>query len=269
MEIGLIGLGAMGAGIARRLLRHHQVVVHDRDPAALERVSEEGATLVSDLPSLVAALAPPRAIWIMVSPGTPTEDVMDELAGLLGADDVLVDGGNSHFADSAARADVWAERGIHLFDVGTSGGVGGAQRGYALMVGGMAPAVARLAPAFDSLVPDGGGGWGHVGPSGAGHFAKMVHNRIKHGMAQAYAEGLSALQGKAELGFDLGQITGIWRQAAMVRSALLELIHEALEEDEELGPLAPYIADSGRTRWTIEHAIDQIAEGCLDREQYV
>jgi 6-phosphogluconate dehydrogenase len=269
MEIGMIGLGAMGTGMARRLLRHHRVVAYDRDQTAAGALAQEGVSTVPDLGSMVAALTPPRALWLMVPPGAPTKGTLDQLSRLLEAQDVVVDGGNSHFSDSAARASALAGQGIHLLDVGTSGGVGGAERGYALMVGGDGGAVSRMTPVFDSLAPDDGGGWGHFGPAGAGHFAKMVHNRVKHGMVQAYAEGLTALQANGEVALDLAQITGIWGRAAVVRSALLDLIHEALASNPELGPLAPYVADSGQSRRTAEHATQQIAEGGLDRAQFI
>jgi 6-phosphogluconate dehydrogenase len=257
MEIAMIGLGKMGANMTERLLRGgHRVVAYDRNPEALERVVAKGATGVGSLEELPEALSPPRAVWLMVPSGAPVDDTLDALAKQLDPGDTVIDGGNSNYKESQRRAADAAEAGLHFIDVGTSGGVWGLTEGYSLMVGGDGEAVERLRPVFETLAPAADEGWGHVGPSGAGHFVKMIHNGIEYGMMQAYAEGFSVLKHKEELGLDLHQVAEIWRHGSVVRSWLLDLTANALSEDQTLESIAPHVADSGEGRWTVSEAID-------------
>src|SRR5688572_174607 len=224
MELGLIGLGRMGANMALRLLRGgHRVVVYDRDREAVERVVANGAAGSDSTESLVRQLAPPRAVWIMVPDGDPVEQTIAALKPLLGSGDVLVDGGNSNYKDSIRRAAALSQQKIRFVDAGTSGGVRGLAAGYCLMIGGEAGAVEQLRPIFETLAPSPDRGWAHVGPSGAGHFVKMVHNGIEYGLMQAYAEGFSLLKSKEALHLDLPQIAEVWRHGSVVRSWLLDL----------------------------------------------
>lgn len=259
MQLALIGLGKMGAAMATRLARGgHEVVVYDSSPrarAALE--GEPGCTPTADLEQLVGALEPPRVIWLMVPAGEATEEVIDTLAPLLAPGDVIVDGGNSYYRDSICRATALAARGLRFVDAGTSGGVWGLEGGYSLMVGGDSAAVEAITPAVRTLAPAPDRGWGHVGPSGAGHYTKMVHNGVEYGMMQALAEGFALLDGKEELDLDLQQVAQIWRQGSVVRSWLLDLAARALEENPDLDGIAPYVADSGEGRWTVMEAVDQ------------
>jgi 6-phosphogluconate dehydrogenase len=258
MRIGMIGLGRMGGNMATRLLRGgHEVVAYDRDEAAVQRLAEHaGAAAASSLEALVRQLEPPRTVWVMVPAGDPTEATIAALGASLAAGDVVVDGGNSHYRDTQRRAAALAEAGVLLVDAGTSGGVWGLAEGYSLMVGGDAGAVARLEPVLRTLAPGPERGWGRVGPSGAGHFVKMIHNGIEYGMMQALAEGFAVLHRKGDLELDPAQIAEIWRHGSVVRSWLLDLTAALLEEDPELGGLAPYVADSGEGRWTVAEAID-------------
>ncbi|MGZ8492004.1 MAG: phosphogluconate dehydrogenase (NAD(+)-dependent, decarboxylating) [Gemmatirosa sp.] len=265
MRIGMVGLGRMGANMAARLARGgHQVVAWDRAEQAVraavaaagERV--EGA---ASLEALVSQLGPtPRVVWVMVPAGDPTEQTVAALGALLGAGDVVVDGGNSNYQDSVRRATTLRARGVGFVDAGTSGGVWGLAEGYSLMVGGDDAAVATLRPALETLAPAADRGWGHVGPAGAGHFAKMIHNGIEYGMMQAMAEGFAILRHKETLGdaphaFDLAQVAEIWRHGSVVRSWLLDLAARALQEDATLADIAPVVADSGEGRWTVAEAI--------------
>jgi 6-phosphogluconate dehydrogenase len=211
---------------------------------------------------------PPRIVWLMLPAGSPTEHTIDELSNLLGADDVVVDGGNSHYRDSIRRAEALSRSGIYLVDVGTSGGIEGAERGYALMIGGPEVTIRYLSPIFQALAADAEKSWGRVGVTGAGHFAKMVHNGVEYGMKRTYAQGLTALDNCEEFGFDLSAVTDIWRHGAMARSVILDLTHEALTGNPELGPLAPYVADVAPGRRTKQDAIDQIAQRGYDRDQF-
>jgi 6-phosphogluconate dehydrogenase len=257
MKIGMIGLGKMGGNMATRLLQgKHAVVVHDLSEEAIARAEAEGATGARSLGELVAALPAPRAVWIMVPAGPPTEATVEAVAALLARGDVIVDGGNSNYKDSQRRAASLAPRGIHFVDVGTSGGVWGLTEGYSMMIGGEPAAVALIRPALETLAPARDAGWGHVGPSGAGHFVKMVHNGIEYGMMQAYAEGFALMEKKAALRLDLHQIAEIWRQGSVVRSWLLDLTADALGKNPTLEGIAPYVADSGEGRWTVMEAID-------------
>jgi 6-phosphogluconate dehydrogenase len=258
MRIGMIGLGRMGANMATRLLRGgHEVVAYDRDAEAVQRLARNaGAEAAASLEALVRRLEPPRAVWVMVPAGDATETTIAALAAALAPGDVVIDGGNSNYRDTQRRAAELAPAGIDLVDAGTSGGVWGLAEGYSLMVGGDAGAVARLEPVLRTLAPGPDRGWGRVGPSGAGHFVKMIHNGIEYGMMQALAEGFAVLRRKGELGLDLAQVAEIWRHGSVVRSWLLDLTAALLEEDPELGDLAPYVADSGEGRWTVAEAIE-------------
>ncbi|MEJ7841898.1 MAG: phosphogluconate dehydrogenase (NAD(+)-dependent, decarboxylating) [Rubrobacter sp.] len=257
MELAMIGLGKMGGNMARRLLGGgHTVVAWARDPEAVNALVDEGAVGAESLEDVVRKLEAPRVVWMMVPSGGPTEDTVNELSGLLGEGDTVVDGGNSNHHDAVRRGTTLSERGIHYVDVGTSDGVWGLAEGYSMMVGGEAGAVERLRPALETLAPAVDKGWGHVGPSGSGHFVKMVHNGIEYGMMQAYAEGFSLMHSKEEFGLDMHQISEIWRHGSVVRSWLLDLAAEALSGDQSLPDIAPYVQDSGEGRWTVVEAID-------------
>jgi 6-phosphogluconate dehydrogenase len=256
MELGMIGLGRMGSNMVERLLASdHRLVIHDRDPAAVARLAGRGAAGAGSLAELVAGLAPPRAVWLMIPAGAAVDRALEDLLPLLAPGDLVVDGGNSNYRDTLARASRLAERGLELVDAGTSGGIWGLREGYCLMVGGGREAVARLRPIFESLAPGKERGWAHVGPSGAGHFVKMVHNGIEYGLMQAYAEGFSILRRKADFALDLGAIAELWRHGSVVRSWLLDLLAAALGKDQSLGQIAPYVEDSGEGRWTVAEAI--------------
>lgn len=257
MQLGMIGLGRMGANMTTRLLQGgHQVVVYDRSAEAVEQASEGGATGARSLADVVDRLETPRAIWVMVPSGEPTEETVQELAGLLSSGDTVIDGGNSNYKDTVRRGRQLAERGLHFVDSGTSGGVWGLKEGYSLMIGGDADAVQRLNPIFETLAPSPELGWGRVGPTGSGHFTKMLHNGIEYGMMQAFAEGFAILKKKTEFDLDLHQIAEIWRHGSVVRSWLLDLTAEALKEDQDLQAIAPFVSDSGEGRWTVAEAIE-------------
>ena len=257
MQLGMIGLGRMGANMAQRLQRGgHDVAGFDPSTQARERASGDSLPAVASLEALVARLDAPRALWMMVPAGAIVDATIDALLPLLSPGDVLVDGGNSFYGDSQRRAARLAERGIAYLDVGTSGGVWGLAEGYSLMVGGDAAASERLSPLFATLAPAPDRGWGHVGPSGAGHFAKMVHNGIEYGMMQAYAEGFAILERKHALVPDLAQVAEIWRHGSVVRSWLLDLAAGALAANPRLEGIAAYVPDSGEGRWTVAAAID-------------
>jgi 6-phosphogluconate dehydrogenase len=257
MEIGMVGLGRMGANMTERLLRAgHRVVAYDLDPDAVARVAEVGAIGAASPKELTDALAAPRAVWIMVPAGDPVDATIRSLVPLMDEGDIIIDGGNSNYRDTLRRSDEIRRHRMYMLDAGTSGGVWGLAEGYSMMVGGAAEVVERLSPIFESLAPSPTSGWGRVGPNGAGHFVKMVHNGIEYGMMQAFAEGFSILQHKEEFGLDLYQIAEIWRHGSVVRSWLLDLAARALEEDQELADIAPYVQDSGEGRWTVAEAID-------------
>jgi 6-phosphogluconate dehydrogenase len=257
MKIGMVGLGRMGANMTTRLIRGgHAVVGYARHQEEIDRAAASGATGATSLEDLVAKLEAPRAVWVMVPSGEPTESTVQALAGLLARGDAVIDGGNSNYKDSMRRAAALAERGIHFVDSGTSGGVWGLTEGYSLMVGGDREAVDRLRPIFETLAPAKDAGWGHVGPAGSGHFVKMVHNGIEYGMMQAYAEGFSILRHKTEFALDLAQVAEIWRTGSVVRSWLLDLTARALAENPSLEGIAPYVSDSGEGRWTVAEAVD-------------
>ncbi len=257
MELGMVGLGRMGGNMARRLLRAgHRVVGFDPSAAARDGFAADGGGIAASLEALVAALPAPRAVWLMVPAGPVTDDSIAALAGLLSRGDAVVDGGNSNYRDTLRRSGQLQERGIALVDCGTSGGIWGLSEGYSLMVGGDAAVVSRLRPLIEALAPAADRGWGHVGPVGAGHFTKMVHNGIEYGMMQAYAEGFSILQHKGEFALDLGQVAEIWRHGSVVRSWLLDLTAGALAKNPSLEGISPWVADSGEGRWTVQEAID-------------
>jgi 6-phosphogluconate dehydrogenase len=256
MDVGIVGLGRMGAGVAERLARAgHRVVGYDPSPDARGAVEGRGVEPATSLPALARALTTPRAVWLMVPAGA-VDAVIDEVAPHLAEGDVVVDGGNSSYKETVRRGGALAARGLRMVDVGTSGGVWGLEGGYSLMVGGDAEAVARLRPAFEALAPAPDRGWGHVGPVGAGHFTKMVHNGIEYGLMQAYAEGFAILDAKDEFGLDVEQVAEIWRHGSVVRSWLLDLTAAALADDPELATVRPYVEDSGMGRWTVAEAID-------------
>jgi len=259
-QIGFIGLGKMGGNMVARIRRDsdHEVVVHDLNMEAIERAVDVGAVSAEDLRDLVAKLDAPRTVWIMVPAGKPTQDTVDQLAELLEPGDAIVDGGNSKWTDDRARSQVLAAKDIGYVDVGTSGGVWGLDVGYCMMVGGPDDAVGRLAPFLDLLAPpsteEHGPGWGHMGPSGSGHYVKMIHNGIEYGMMQAYAEGFDIFD-KSEFELDNAKIAHLWMQGSVIRSWLCELAALAFEQHgNDLGDLSSATADSGEGRWTIEEA---------------
>jgi 6-phosphogluconate dehydrogenase len=292
MQIGMIGLGRMGANMARRLMRGgHRCVVFDLNPENVKLLTREGATGAASLDDFVGILTPPRAVWLMV-PATVVGAALGELAARLQSGDIIIDGGNSHYIDDIARANALQSRGIHYLDVGTSGGVWGLERGYCLMIGGSPHAVLHLDPIFKTLAPGRGqitrtrgrenssgtaeDGYLHCGPSGAGHFVKMVHNGIEYGLMAAYAEGLNILQhanvGKKDdetsllrhpehfqYDFDIKEIVELWRRGSVISSWLLDLMAIALLENPTLSNFSGQVADSGEGRWTVAAAIDQ---GC-------
>ena len=257
MQLGMIGLGKMGANMAQRLVRDgHQVVGFDPKSDARATIEQFGAQSAATLEELVGKLQAPRAIWMMVPAGDITGGTVDALLKLLASGDTIIDGGNSNYKDTLARAKTAGAKGMHYVDCGTSGGVWGLAEGYSMMIGGAKDAVARLTPVFETLAPAKDQGWGHVGPVGSGHFTKMVHNGIEYGLMQAYAEGFSILGHKQEFALDLHQVAEIWRYGSVVRSWLLDLTAEALEKNPKLDGIAPFVPDSGEGRWTVAEAID-------------
>ncbi|WP_343239280.1 phosphogluconate dehydrogenase (NAD(+)-dependent, decarboxylating) [Stenotrophomonas sp. PS02298] len=256
MELGMIGLGRMGANMAQRLQRAG-IAVTGFDPGeqARAQVAEHGVATVDALSALVQALPAPRALWLMV-PSKVVDATLDSLLPLLSAGDVVIDGGNSWYKQSQQRAARCMEAGVAFVDCGTSGGVWGLQEGYCLMIGGETEVVARLSPLFKALAPAADRGWAHVGPVGAGHFSKMVHNGIEYGMMQAYAEGFALMEKKAEFALDVGRVAEVWRHGSVVRSWLLDLSADALQKNPALDGIAPYVEDSGEGRWTVAEAIE-------------
>ena len=257
MELGMVGLGRMGANMVQRLLRGgHTITGFDPNVDARKAIEDGGARAAASLQDLVKALPAPRAIWLMVPAGKITDDTVDALQPLLDAGDTVIDGGNSNYKDTLRRAAAYAAKNVHYVDCGTSGGIWGLKEGYSLMIGGDERVVATLQPLFEALAPAPDRGWGRVGPVGAGHFTKMVHNGIEYGLMQAYAEGFSILEHKKEFALDLHQIGEIWRQGSVVRSWLLDLLSDALGKNPTMKGIAPYVADSGEGRWTLSEAID-------------
>ncbi len=270
MELGMIGLGKMGGFMVERLVRGgHHVIGLDRDPVAVARVVEKGAAGADSIGKLIGQLKAPRAIWIMVPSGKPVDDTIDLLLPHLAPGDTIIDGGNSYYRDSVRRGAALAPKKINFVDCGTSGGVWGLTEGYSMMIGGDAEVVKRLAPIFQTLAPGPEKGWGRVGPTGAGHYVKMVHNGIEYAIMQAYAEGLDLFRHKTEFGLDLLQITRIWQYGSVVRSWLLDLTVDALSHNPTLDGIEAYVTDSGEGRWTamegIEHGVPLPAlTGALD-----
>jgi 6-phosphogluconate dehydrogenase len=258
MDIAIIGLGKMGGNMAQRLLKGGQRVVGLDQSVELTRklATEHGLAPVFSIPEAVAALPKPRIFWLMVPAGAATEAVVNDLAGLLSAGDVIIDGGNTFYKDDMRRAEALHSKGIHYVDVGTSGGVWGLTEGYSLMIGGEVQVVESLRPIFETLAPAAERGWGRVGPVGAGHFVKMIHNGIEYGLMQAYAEGFEIMHAKKDFGLDLEQVAQIWRYGSVVRSWLLDLTADALSKDQDLGSIQGWVADSGEGRWTVAEAVD-------------
>jgi len=257
MDLGLVGLGKMGGNMARRWMRGgHRVIGYARSAATLETFVREGLVGAASLEDLVARLKTPRAVWLMLPAGDPTEETVTRLGALLAPGDVLLDGGNTYYQDDMRRATALAPRGIHYLDQGTSGGIWGLKEGYCLMIGGPSEIVDRLKPAFVTLAPAPDRGWGRVGPVGTGHFVKMIHNGIEYGMMQSLAEGFALLEGKKDFGLDLLQIASIWQSGSVVRSWLLDLVARALQEQPGLEGIAPYVEDSGEGRWTVQESLD-------------
>ena len=257
MQLGLIGLGKMGGNMAERLrLGGHQVVGFDFSPEAVAKLAASGNIGASTLKDLVQKLDAPRAIWIMVPSGAPVDETIAKLEPFLAPGDTLIDGGNSNYKDSIRRHAEVTAKGFHFIDVGTSGGVWGLKEGYSMMIGGDKEPVERLRPIFSTLAPAVDKGWGHVGPAGAGHFVKMVHNGIEYGLMQAYAEGFTIMEKKESLDLNLPQIAEIWRYGSVVRSWLLDLTADALQQNPTLDGLQAYVSDSGEGRWTVFEAID-------------
>jgi 6-phosphogluconate dehydrogenase len=295
MQLGVIGLGRMGANIARRLMRGgHECVVWNRDPKPAATLAAEGATAATDFRDLVSRLTAPRSVWVMLPAGGVTEDTVVELGGILGEGDTIIDGGNTFYRDDIRRAKDLTPRGVAYVDVGTSGGIWGLERGYCMMIGGEAAAVERMDPIFATLAPGLGDiprtkrpddadrraelGYIHAGPVGAGHFVKMVHNGIEYGLMQAYAEGFDILRGKGgetlpeadRFDFALPDIAEVWRRGSVVSSWLLDLTAQALAGDPKLGKFEGEVADSGEGRWTVQAAIEEgIAAHVLSAALYV
>lgn len=256
MELAMIGLGKMGANMAERLLRGgHKVHGFDPFEQARESARSRGILIDDSLEAVVKALPSPRIVWMMVPAGQVVDDTIAALRPLLGAGDILIDGGNSNFHDTIRRGEALQADGIPYIDCGTSGGVWGLREGYSMMIGGDAAAIVTLEPIFATLAPTPDTGWGRVGPGGSGHYTKMIHNGIEYGMMQAYAEGFSILQHKTDFGLDLHQIAEIWRHGSVVRSWLLDLTANALKDNPDMQGIAPWVSDSGEGRWTVAEAI--------------
>ncbi len=257
MRIGMIGLGRMGGNMAERLIKGgHEVVGYARSRETVDRFTKNGGIGAYSLEELSGLLKPPRVVWLMIPAGVPIDRTIEGLTPLLTQGDTIVDGGNSNYKDTMRRAASLKEQDIDYVDVGTSGGIWGLTEGYSMMVGGGDRAVEQLRPVLETLAPAPDLGWGHVGPSGSGHFVKMVHNGIEYGMMQAYAEGFAIMDRKEEFNLDLHRVAEIWRFGSVVRSWLLDLISEALDENPSLEGIAPFVEDSGEGRWTVSEAID-------------
>lgn len=258
MKAAIIGLGKMGANMARRLIRggHHVIGYNKTAPITEELAENDGLEAAFSLNDITENLPQPRVVWIMVPAGEPTKNVIDEITPLLEPGDILVDGGNSNYQDTILRGKNLDQKGVHFVDVGTSGGIWGLKEGYSMMVGGSPRAVEIIKPLLETLAPEKNIGWGHVGPGGSGHFVKMIHNGIEYGMMQAYAEGFDILKAKDEFQLDLHQISEIWRYGSVIRSWLLDLTAQALEENPELDGIKGWVADSGEGRWTVYESIN-------------
>jgi 6-phosphogluconate dehydrogenase len=257
MELGIIGLGKMGGNMAERLRRAgHRVIGFDFNADAVKKLSDAGSVGVNSLEELAKAFTGLKAIWIMVPAGDPVDQTIEKLKPFMAKGDIFIDGGNSNYKDSIRRHEELKKEGFEFVDVGTSGGIWGITEGYSMMIGGDEEIVEKLRPIFETLAPAADKGWGRTGPSGAGHFVKMVHNGIEYGMMQAYAEGFSIMKAKETMGLDLEQISEIWRYGSVVRSWLLDLTADALKKNPQLDGLEAYVTDSGEGRWTVFEAID-------------
>jgi len=257
VQIAIIGLGKMGGNMAARLVEGgHTVFVWNRTPEKIRELVAQGARALTSMEAPGNEMAARRAVWIMLPAGEPTETALAKIASRLEPGDVLIDGGNSNYHDTQRRAAGLRQKGLFLVDVGTSGGIWGRKEGYCLMAGGDEEAVGLLEPVLQTLAPTPDHGWGRVGPSGSGHFVKMVHNGIEYGMMQAYAEGFEILRAKKEFGLDLHRVSEMWRYGSVVRSWLLDLTTSALADDPSLAAIQDWVADSGEGRWTVQEAID-------------
>lgn len=257
MKIAMIGLGKMGANMSTRLIKGgHQVVVYDLNKDSIKKAESGGAIAAYSLNELVDNLDAPRTVWVMVPSGKPTEITISQLADLLSKNDTIIEGGNSYYKDTVRRAKEFAKKDVNYVDVGTSGGVWGLKEGYSMMIGGKTEVVKNLNPIFETLAPAADKGWGHVGPSGSGHFVKMIHNGIEYGMMQAYAEGFNLMHKKEEFNLDMHQIANIWQDGSVVRSWLLDLTANALAENPDFDGIASWVPDSGEGRWTVMEAIE-------------
>jgi 6-phosphogluconate dehydrogenase len=258
MELTMIGLGRMGGNMTDRLVRGgHCVVAYDLNAAAVDRAVASGAVKADSFDAAITLLNPPRVIWIMLPSGKIIDETLDKLVALVAPGDIVIDGGNSYYKDTLRRAATLNQKGIRYVDVGTSGGIWGDREGYCLMIGGDAAAIAILRPIFATLAPAADRGWAHVGPSGAGHFVKMIHNGIEYGLMQAYAEGFAILERRQDFVQDLPMIARLWGNGSVIRSWLLELTADALAENPNLEGIRPYVSDSGECRWTVAEAIEQ------------
>jgi 6-phosphogluconate dehydrogenase len=270
MELGMIGLGKMGGFMTERLVRGgHRIVGYDRDAAVMQKISEKGIVGASTLEKLIGELKAPRAVWLMVPAGAPVDQTIELLLPHLAPGDTIVDGGNSYYKDSVRRAAALKPKNINFVDCGTSGGVWGLTEGYSMMVGGDPDVVKRISPIFETLAPGKDKGWGRVGPAGAGHYVKMVHNGIEYGIMQAYAEGLDLLRHKTDFSLDLLQIGKIWQFGSVIRSWLLDLTVDALTHNPTLEGIGAYVTDSGEGRWTVIEGVDlgvplPVISGALD-----
>ncbi|HEX9332779.1 MAG TPA: decarboxylating 6-phosphogluconate dehydrogenase [Anaerolineales bacterium] len=257
MELAMIGLGKMGLNMATRLARGgHRVIGYARTAATVDEAVKLGAEGAHSLEEVVSKLKSPRIVWLMVPAGKVTEETIEHLSTLLSEGDTVIDGGNSNYKDTVRHAAMLESKGIDFVDSGTSGGIWGLKEGYSLMIGGKPEIVEKIRPIFETLAPGIDKGWGRVGPHGAGHYVKMVHNGIEYGMMQAFAEGFSILKAKKEFEMDLAQISHIWQYGSVVRSWLLDLAARALDEDTELTDIKPWVEDSGEGRWTVFESID-------------
>lgn len=257
MELAMIGLGKMGLNMSTRLVRGgHRVIGYARTEATVDEAVKLGAQGAHSLEEVVQQLKAPRIIWLMIPAGKVTEDTIQKLSTLLEPGDTIIDGGNSNYKESVRHAAMLEPNGVEFVDCGTSGGIWGITEGYSLMIGGKREVVERMSPIFETLAPAADKGWGYVGPHGAGHYVKMIHNGIEYGMMQAFAEGFSIMKARKELGLDLSQISHIWQYGSVVRSWLLDLAARALDQDKDLADIKPWVADSGEGRWTVFESID-------------
>jgi 6-phosphogluconate dehydrogenase len=257
MELAMIGLGKMGLNLATRLVRRgHRVIGYDLNKESIQNATRMGVEGAASLGEALQKLESPRVVWIMVPSGKATNETIEQLSTLLAAGDSVIDGGNTYYKATIQNASILESKGIDLVDAGTSGGIWGLDAGYSLMLGGKEDVIARLRPIFETLAPATDLGWGRVGPQGAGHFVKMIHNGIEYGMMQALAEGFSIMQAKRVFGLDLLRISEIWQNGSVVRSWLLDLTTRALKDDPELTGIVPWVEDSGEGRWTAEEAIE-------------